>query len=220
MRQVGDLATWDVGGPSAAGFGEDRVDAALDVRRYGLRTVDGAQPAEPRLEIPFNRVRRRAVARDEPRDTRVVRREVGGAIPRHQRDPILRQQAFAHERGQRVHTTDHRLVPAAPHHHEEDALVGGDDVRPGRAAVQRFRVPGGQIRRQRLRREMPDVLGNAVFEQGEILLLQIRDRIALAVHDADIHRHHGDADANRGRRLRRLLPQRNRAAQEQEPHDC
>ena len=61
---------------------------------------------------------------------------------------------------------------------------------------------------------MPDVLGNTVLEKGEILLLQIRDGIALAVHDADIHGYHGDADPDRRERLRGLLCQRAGAGQQ------
>ena len=62
---------------------------------------------------------------------------------------------------------------------------------------------------------MPDVLGHTVLEQGEILLLQIRDGIALTIHDADVHGYHGDADPDRRERLRGLLRQRADAGQQQ-----
>ena len=141
-RRIRDLTGCQLARPQAAGFGKDRVDAALDVRWNGFRSVDGAQTAEPRLEIRFDRLGRLAVARDGPGDEVVIRREVGGAVPRHQGDPILREQALTHERRQGVHASHHRLVPPAPQHHQEDALVGGGDFRAGRAAQRQFRRRG------------------------------------------------------------------------------
>ena len=65
----------------------------------------------------------RAESRDDAGDLRVIGGEVGGAVPGHQRDLVLRQQPLAHEAQQRVESLRRLLQPPAPEDDQEEPPV-------------------------------------------------------------------------------------------------
>lgn len=76
-------------------------------------------------------------------------------------------------------------------------MFNGSHFEPGRPSQRRattgFRTPS----RECVRRKVPDVLTDIVFENREVALGEIGDGISALVHHPDVDRHQDDARAER-----------------------
>ncbi len=140
-------------------------------------------------------------ARQHLEDRTTVVGEIRGAVVGEHRDLVLRKEPLFDELEQRIEPLRRSLQASAPHHDEEHAMVRRRRRRFSSADERRPVRVGHRHGRQLETRELADHLRHTVFEDSEIVRLQIGDRLPTLVEHPHVERDHRDVRAERSRRL-------------------